>query len=519
MRNIINIINFVRGSIDPRFPTRDNVATVKNQLALMDEHSLTGTFLLEYDALIKPEYTSLFDGTRHEIGGWFETVQPLVEDSGLVWRGRDGYSWDWFANVGTMSAYMPRERELLIDCFMNKFKEIFGYIPLSVGAWVWDAHSLRYLKERYGVKAACICKEQYGTDGYTLWGGYYNGGYYPSENNALSPAPNGEKQIVLPVFRMLGIDPVDQYDYGMNFESDIDAAQDVITLEPSCNGVGGADPAWVDWYFTQNFGKENGSYAYAQVGQENGMSWESMKDGLRYQFCRLNELKEKLDLHIEKLSETGEWFSRTYSITPQSVCFCDNDSANSGKKSFWYNCSKYRVNFFSDKDGFRVRDLYVFSSEQKGRYLYEPCLTESCAYYTLPVIDGNRWSGNGIRAGIYFRDAESDEKVLCSDMAVTATETEAKAEALTERFGKIVICCKANGEISVCPEKNYSDLRLRFCCDRSRTDILRIRKNPHTMCCRFGNVDYGISLFGGVFSEQCDEICLCENRIIMCTDF
>ena len=26
------------------------------------------------------------------------------------------------------------------------------------------------VKKKYGIKAFCICREQFGTDGYTLWG-------------------------------------------------------------------------------------------------------------------------------------------------------------------------------------------------------------------------------------------------------------------------------------------------------------------------------------------------------------
>lgn len=58
--------------------------------------------------------------------------------------------------------------------------QIFGVYPKSVGSWFIDAVTLKYMAERYGVVASCNCKDQIGTDGYTLWGGYWNQGYYPS---------------------------------------------------------------------------------------------------------------------------------------------------------------------------------------------------------------------------------------------------------------------------------------------------------------------------------------------------
>lgn len=512
MRNIINIINFIR-ACDPRAPERDFVMPVKKQLELLERYEFTGTFLLEYDALILPVYQGMLKNSRHEIGAWFEPVQALAEKAGIVWRGRKGYSWDWYADVGTLPGYTPQERERLIDAYMTTFCEIFGFLPKSAGAWVWDAHSLRYLKETYGIKAACICKEQYGTDGYTLWGGYYNGGYYPSKNNSLAAARDGQGQISLPVFRMLGIDPVEQYDYGMDDATGSAAWQGVITLEPSCDGVGGADPKWVDWYFEENFGRKNGTYAYTQVGQENAMGWESMCDGLTYQFQKLFETKERYRLHIETLSQTGEWFLSQYPITPQYVCFCDHDSNNRGKKSFWYQCSHYRMNFFVEKNSFWIRDLYMFIPEHKELYLTAPCQTQSCMYYTLPVIDGNRWSGNGIRSGLYFRDAKTDENIRCLNVNFNSTETDAKVEIDTERFGKISIICSMDGEISIDAERNYSDLRIRFCYDPSRIDILCEKEDEKTTFYRFGDVGYRVSLSGGVFSKQCDEIIFCEKEM------
>ena len=88
-RQIVNIINFIRGC-EPRDPV-DLVRPVKEQIQLMKEHGLRGTFLLQYDALLDPVYQNMLkelDPRQFEIGVWFEVVQPLVEKIGLPWRGR-----------------------------------------------------------------------------------------------------------------------------------------------------------------------------------------------------------------------------------------------------------------------------------------------------------------------------------------------------------------------------------------------------------------------------------------------
>ncbi|MBO5257723.1 MAG: hypothetical protein J6C42_09525, partial [Clostridia bacterium] len=113
-RQIVNIVNFIR-AVEPRSPM-DLMTPVKEQIRLMKEHNLRGTFLLQYDSLILPEYTDLLkalDPAQFEIGVWFETVQPQVEAVGLPWRGR--FPWDWHAHCGFSVGYTKEEREKLVD--------------------------------------------------------------------------------------------------------------------------------------------------------------------------------------------------------------------------------------------------------------------------------------------------------------------------------------------------------------------------------------------------------------------
>ena len=103
-RQIVNIINFIRGC-EPRLEV-DLVGTVREQIKLMKKHQLRGTFLLQYDALILPEYQEMMlelNEKQFEIGVWFEVVQPLVEEVGLTWTGR--FPWDWHTHCGFPVGY------------------------------------------------------------------------------------------------------------------------------------------------------------------------------------------------------------------------------------------------------------------------------------------------------------------------------------------------------------------------------------------------------------------------------
>ena len=221
---------------------------------------------------------------------------------------------------------------------MADFKKIFGYYPKSVGSWFIDEHTLNYLSEKYKIVASCNCKDQYGTDGYNMWGGYWNQAYYPSKVNSYMPAQNESNQIPVPVFRMLGSDPVRQYDTGLGSDR-----QGVITLEPVYK-EGGGDSTWVNWYFKE-FVKGNAmEYAYVQTGQENSFIWDTMSKGFEIQLPLIASLRDENKLKVETLAESGKWFRQHYKITPATAVTVTEDLKGSDRKTIWFNSRFYRVN-------------------------------------------------------------------------------------------------------------------------------------------------------------------------------
>ena len=398
-RNIVNIINFIRGC-EPRCEV-DLIKPVEEQLKLLNQYNFPGTFLFQYDALIAPAFTRLFANRdpKIEVGVWFEIVEPLCHAAGIQWRGR--FPWDWHAHVGFSVGYTLEERERLIDCLFAKFKEIFGRYPASMGSWIIDAHSLAYAHEKYGLKASCNCKDQWGTDGYTLWGAYYNGAYYPSRRNAFSPAQTKEGQIDLPVFRMLGSDPIRQYDMGLDPSTGAAWVQGVITLEPVYTSSigGGGNPSWTDWFLGEVFSGNCLTYAYTQAGQENSFGWEAMEGGLVHQFARLKEMSDAGKVCVETLADSADYFTQTYDLTPAAALCALKPWQGDARQTVWYCSRHYRINLMMETGGLRIRDLYLYREEYAERYWEETCKTPYLQFDTLPFIDGNRFSGHGILSG------------------------------------------------------------------------------------------------------------------------
>ncbi len=394
---IVNIINFIR-QVEPRIEAyTDDVLyeTVVQQVNQLNTFELPATFLLQYDALINPRYQELLKNGLYpgsEVGAWWEITQPHVEAAGYTWRGR--YPWDWHADVGFATGYTPDERKKLVDVYMEKFREIFGIYPTAVGSWFIDEVTLGYLSDKYHIIASCNCKDQIGTDGYTLWGGYWNQAYYPSRANAYMPAQSENGQIPVPIFRMLGSDPIYQYDNGLG-----SGFQRVESLEPVYKKGGGSRP-WVEWFFKSMYGEPCLAFSYAQVGQENSFTWEKMKTGLEIQIPLLATLSKEKKIRVETLSESGAWFRKNFPVTPPTAVTALTDPKNQDKKTVWYNSRFYRVNLLWEGTSFRFRDIHVFNEGMESDYLRIAGTTTDCLYTTLPVVDGFLWSKPEELAGL-----------------------------------------------------------------------------------------------------------------------
>lgn len=390
---IVNIYNFIRNS-DFRLRDSENLMfdCTRRQIELLKKYNLPATWALQYDALMNPRYPRLLKeqlGTNDEIGAWWEIPQALAEKAGLKWRGR--HAWDPEAQVGFSPGYTPEERRKLVDVYMADFKAIFGYYPRTVGSWFIDEVTLEYMAGKYGVIASCNCKDQIGTDFYTLWGGYWNQAYYPSRLNSYMPAQTRQGQIDIPIFRMLGSDPI--YQHG--------TTPGLISLEPVYH-PGGGSPAWVDWLMKNLVEQPSLAFAYTQAGQENSFTWEPMQEGLTYQFRLFAELVKAGKIRVETLEESGRWFRKQFRVTPPTSMVALDDWKGEGHKTVWYNSRFYRLNVFWEKDSFFIRDLHCFDEKVVSPTHDTPLRETTLTYETLPMVNWAVWSDGGkARAGMW----------------------------------------------------------------------------------------------------------------------
>ncbi|MFK7769696.1 MAG: hypothetical protein AB8B55_20985 [Mariniblastus sp.] len=496
---IVNIVNFIR-QCEPRIDwiTEDVLyETVVEQVKIMKRHELRGTFLLQYDALIDGRYQKLLKHQpkgMFEIGAWWEIPQPLVENSGYKWRGR--FPWDWHADVGFATGYSPEQREKLVDTYMAEFKKVFGYYPKSVGSWFIDAHTLNYMSERYGIVASCNCKDQIGTDGYTMWGGYWSQGYYPSKKNAYMPAQTTEGQIPVPIFRMLGSDPIHQYDSGLGGNR-----QRVVSLEPVYQG-GGGNEDWCKWYFDAFVDGSAMDYAYTQVGQENSFAWVKMEKGFSIQMPMVAKLKAEGKVQVKTLAETGRWFKDRYKVTPPTSVTVLNDHSEKDQKTVWFNSRFYRANLLWHQNTMRFRDIHLFDETVESDYLTKRGESSQCLYDTLPFVDGFRWSDLETVAGLRFRSNDGKEllggvpKVDDSQSGQLAVRWPLKSEAgeVVITFTESMITIAASGDV----EKGwYLELT-----NAEKAELPFQKIDEKQLSCTHRKTRYSVTASSGRFTKQ-----------------
>lgn len=430
----VHIMNFAR-QCEPRSEEVDKIlfSVTEKQLDLVNELDVPNTFLLQYDTLCDERFVRLFRekaGEKTETGLWYEIVEPLTSACGMPYESANGWKWDWHIKPGFSMAYTPEARDRLIDEAVRKYKEVFGRWPEVVGSWLIDTRTACRLADKYGVKCLCICRDQTNTDAYSLVGGYFNGAYYPSRQNIFTPAQTPEQSLGIPVFRLLGPDPIHNYD-NKKFISEAakDASSVLWTLEPA-------------WFVGQNkrfentmldyfFGKDCLNFAYAQIGQENSFGDSDILTPLRRQ---IETIRRYGNVRFEKMCETAKEFGERFGHdTPATITAGMKNWDTEDVQSVYYQCKNYVANLFRDGRRVFLRAFYLFDGNVPEHYAEETCESFYALYENLPLVDTVVWAED-VRENIGLTlDTDGGELSLeiLSDTAVKISWNE-KSVVFTE---------------------------------------------------------------------------------------
>ena len=271
--------------------------------------------------------------------------------------------------------YDPDERRALVDAYMQDFAAVFGYYPKTIGSWVLDPVTIAYAQEKYGVIGAAICRDQLGTDGFTLGEGFRTGSTTPAGPTNICPHKRGKDSFRSPLFRLLAPDPV------FSFEQDArPGLSGVYTLEPCCTN--GRDPERIRWYFACLTDTDRcGVGVRSAWARKNNFLWENIRPGFEPQLRQLLALSREGKLRIETMAESAAWFSRKYARTPPLSwpVVTDWQGGSAGQKgdaqpgALWYAGAYYRIGFLAEAGRLRIRDWFLYDERFPRVILKKDC--------------------------------------------------------------------------------------------------------------------------------------------------
>lgn len=357
----VTIVNPVRISSYTKNPK----ASVTSQYEIVRKFSLPATWLLTYDVLESKELLNVFNlmDERQEFGIFLEITPKLAKEAGISYH-ETGF-WHHATSV-FLSGYTQEERKQFIDAVFGKFKEEFGYLPSSVGSWWTDAYSLAYMKEKYGITANLGLADQYSTDGYQVWGGFWQAPFYPSKFHAGVPAESQEVKLDIVTIQWASRDPLNGYKNSL-----------YSTQDYSISAVGLATEYFeklVKFYAKKNI---NG-FGQITVGLEGDLDPETYQGEFANQMALISKMAESGDVSVFKMSDFADWYREKFPTLSPPTFFESNDFLGKERvKIFWYQSSKYRIGILYDETSQKTK---IFDFRTYHQDLEEP-------YFLLPNND------------------------------------------------------------------------------------------------------------------------------------
>lgn len=372
------LVNPVRGNDfwSHDFPLLD---TPKKQYELIKKNNFSASWLIRYDALVSGEVQDFLKSLDYlqDIGIFFEITPTLARDAGVTYN--QSSNWHQAKSV-LLTGYSSEDRIKLIDSAIKKYNEVFGKNPKSVGAWWIDAYSLGYMKDKYGIEVNLDVADQYMTDSYQVWGQYWSTPFYPSKSNALIPAQSEAQKLGVVTIQWATRDPFNGYGNGV-FESTYSVQANDYML----HGLG------VDY-----FEKLLNIYPQTTIGLENDFDFSKFGAEFQKQLDVIVSQKAKGALNVLNMVQFAQnYFKANPGISPNVLIEAD-DPLGSGGKVVWLNTPRYRVGWFADSEGAKIRDLRLFNDRSEESCLKAACSELKLAYTPLQAIDDGNYLSNWV---------------------------------------------------------------------------------------------------------------------------
>jgi hypothetical protein len=342
----VTVVHPVRGKDFWGSKPGSPLSGVKFQKELVEKGSLAATWLLRSDALEDGEIVDFFrqpffgEESDQERGIFLEIMPELAQKAGVIYP-TGGVFWH-DANKIFLSGYRSEERRRLIDTVFEEFHSAFGDYPQSVGAWHIDAFSAAYMEEKYGIRGILLCADQFGTDGYQIWGGWWGVPYYPARANILMPAQTKKNKLDLVVFWWAARDPLQGY--GGSFEESTFSVQANDYLYHG-QGINYFEKL-LDTYLKNPANR----FGELTVGIENDYDFGLYGAGYVQQLATIAKREVAEELETVTMAKFSEWYQENFQgISPEH------------RIGQWLMSPFFRVGLVEKNDKTYFRDLRIYN--------------------------------------------------------------------------------------------------------------------------------------------------------------
>lgn len=367
----ITIVNPVRVSTN----NPDTLASIERQYQILSSRKLPATWLFTYDVLLLPNINnfSAVNNSSYDLGLWLEITPSLARDAGVTFVSSD--SWHRAKSV-FLSGYLQPNRLKLIDTLFNKYYQLFGTYPTSVGAWWVDSYSLNYIQAKYHVTANLGVADQHSTDGYHVWGQYWAAPFYPSKFNTALPASSLDQKIDLVNLQWAPRDPI--HGYGLD-KASLFSSQDYYAI--------GKDEDYLGKLINTYGQQGSNSFGQFTIGLEGDMPAEGYLGQYSKMLSTVQALSTKFQ--ITNMRQFSQWYSQNNPGISEPYFTITRDLLGGDQSAIWFQSPNYRINFLYNQNDktITVRDFRVFPTSFYEPY-YQTPNTELDLYINTPsVID------------------------------------------------------------------------------------------------------------------------------------
>ena len=390
----------VRGPEDWQISGQDPLDLPRFQFNEATRSGTPVTWMLRYDTVADASMSAFFKKVieikpDHDLGAFFEITPELVKLVDVAYP--PGFS-AFNANRIFLSGYTQEKRIKIIDAFMSAFKDRYGFYPRSVGAWHIDAFSLKYLREKYSVLTALICDEQYGTDGYRLWGGYLGSPYIPSESNVLIPATNKDDRIDIVIVRWAQRDLFNFYGAGGESAYSVQVNDYLGKFQDTAYFA-----KLLDVYSQKNFNE----FTHINLGLENDYSLKLYRQEIINSDLEIKSRIAANTLKPVTLATLGNFVLNFY---PQRAPIYHYQTPDPTEKNpglaIWYQSPSYRLGITTASEAATIIDLRVYNQEIYEDHYVTQNTGDRLYLEVPPAIDTVKYPLTGVPISFNFETAD-----------------------------------------------------------------------------------------------------------------